>query len=187
MSLSLRTRKTIVGLMAGIGVGSGFGASLYGAEALFKPNDTPAEAQEALARAERNAIEAPLELERIEKQIGESCLSALNPYRSGQVLESVVEDTVVNNLIRNPELPCGDNPTEVWIDIVSLKAADEAVSGAPYRVESARGHLNYAKVNEFTGDINDFLLYGGVVGGVTAGVIMNLIYRNAGEDEGGGL
>lgn len=97
-----------------------------------KASDTPSPAEARAELDERLANRAELIAE-----IGPACMEALAPYRHYAEFGELDDDSVVRDLMRRPDRPCGDVPAVIREDRQALAYHDVAVAFAEASVEQA--------------------------------------------------
>lgn len=129
------------GIKYGSGIGLGFGLFLSGMIACGNaalPAPTPQEVATDIDEANQEIGAATLHNEQTLIKIGETCVSALNPYRSDGILADSSEDLVVSDLLAETNQPCGPTPSQVRQNVRTLLGADD-------RLESAENSLYWAE------------------------------------------
>lgn len=160
-----RTANLITGAaVAGI---TGLGLYVGGAAGEAVHDDAYKELEanrSAVEHIQEGYLDQDLELDRIEIQLGEGCIALLRHYGPEGPLVDADEDTVVNDLITDPETPCGDSPTTVRTDARQYLDAAYAIPDAQAR--EARLDEEAAEIES---DIQnkEEIVWGLIVGGVT--------------------
>ncbi len=103
---------------------AGMTLTMFGIGIIIENSDTNIDEIQAqdINAWENNVEESQKNLLRVETQIGESCIVLFKKYLPESDLESN-EDSVVLDMINNPNKPCGDNPTEIRSDFRRLQEA----------------------------------------------------------------
>lgn len=87
-------------------------------------------------------------LNTLQKQLGESCITALNPYKVGEALAKTSERDAVEYISSDPNKPCGDtNKTEIVIKLTNYRLYTSEIAEAKPASKKASKELAKVKNN----------------------------------------
>ena len=160
--MSAKNKLVFATVVAGLGFGCGSFVDAV-------DSDNVQDTQEIVRTAETHALQADHGMVELEERIGESCLSFLRVYASKAPLGGTPEDSIVSDLINDPDQPC-TGQTDV------IREHTRAFINTDTELEAAKAELTEQK-NILSGHItsnkreDDMLgLYiGASIGAVLAG------------------
>lgn len=138
-----------MGLSAGTALGGTMGAGVYGMSQIFPEKDqSPAVARQDVKDAAANKIAVEQKMARIQQKAGEACVSAMTPYRRPNgILQGTVTDTIVGDLLGDPNKPCGATPTQVREQVVGMQSIDNEMQDAETYIDNTHSSLREAQEN----------------------------------------
>lgn len=145
MKEQIKTIGFCIGICGGafFGVGAAIGAA--GDE--LNHEGTSVESVEKEIQGYKDKLQLFEEYDDTLVRYGNACLAVMTNYEPGGALSSVTQDTAVDDLLANPDLPCGDDATEVRIavqDILTVKTTLDDL----YNEDINEKYKKIASINE---------------------------------------
>lgn len=170
MSKANRAGWVTLGLVAGAGTLLGVGAG----EALH--NDRQGEitaVDHRITQIEEGFLGADLEADELELRLGEGCFALLGDYGPDGPLAATEEDSIVDDLLRAPNAPCGESPTEVRGDVRAYLDATSAIPDGEARITELEADKEELRDEE--ADARGLDRFGGGVAGAVIGIVGGFI------------
>lgn len=135
-------------MAAGLGIGGGIDSI---ANLLTSSGHSDQELNNAIKEnkfQQQRLVDNSNALNILQKQLGESCISALKPYKTGETLADTSERDAVEYISSDPDKPCGNvNPTEIAIKLKNYRKYTHEVTEAGPASKKASEELAEIKKN----------------------------------------